>query len=168
MPSDVSIGALLQTLIASKPNGIFLELGTGTGLSLAWMLDGLGKNSKIISLDNNKQLIQVASEGLGEEDRLQLLCTEGELWLSTYAGEGFDLIFADTWPGKYYLLEKTLDMVKEGGFYVIDDMSRQANWPDGHEEKTSKLIETLDAREDFVITKMNWSTGIIIAVKKKK
>ena len=41
MSSDVHIGALLKTLVASKPGGRFLELGTGTGLSLSWMVDGI-------------------------------------------------------------------------------------------------------------------------------
>ena len=33
MPSDMYIGTFLKTLISSKPNGNFLELGTGIGLS---------------------------------------------------------------------------------------------------------------------------------------
>lgn len=49
MPSDLQTGSLLRTLVTSKPNGLFLELGTGTGLlysivlkqnkpySIAWM-----------------------------------------------------------------------------------------------------------------------------------
>ena len=31
---------------------------------------------------------------------------------------------------------------------------------------SAKLIEYLDDREDFNLTKMNWSTGIIVASKK--
>lgn len=42
MPSDVFIGTFLKTLISSKPGGRFLELGTGIGLSLCWMIDGMG------------------------------------------------------------------------------------------------------------------------------
>ena len=41
MPSDLQTGALLRTLAASKPNGSFLEIGTGTGLETAWLLDGM-------------------------------------------------------------------------------------------------------------------------------
>ncbi|MEM7108328.1 MAG: SAM-dependent methyltransferase, partial [Bacteroidota bacterium] len=50
MPSDVHIGNLLKTLIASKPNAQVLELGTGIGLSLAWMRDGLDDNSHLITV----------------------------------------------------------------------------------------------------------------------
>jgi len=53
-----------------------------------------------------------------------------------------------------------------GGFYVIDDMNAQPNWPEGHQEKVNKLIDYLEKRNDFNLTKMNWSTGIVVCVKK--
>ncbi|MBS9464145.1 class I SAM-dependent methyltransferase [Flagellimonas sp. 389] len=168
MPSDIYIGTLLKTLIASKPNGIFLELGTGIGLSMAWMLEGMDKNSKLISIDNDGELIQIANEFFGEEEQLQLIHADAVVWLSEYnEKEKFDLIFADAWPGKYSFLKETLELIKIGGFYVIDDMQKQANWPEGHKENAYSLIETLEARKDFSITKMDWSTGVIVAVKIK-
>ena len=48
MPSDFQVGALLKTLITSKPGGNFLELGTGIGLSLSWMIDGMDEQSNLI------------------------------------------------------------------------------------------------------------------------
>ena len=44
MASDYRTGALLRTLVASKPGGRFLELGTGYGA--AWISDGMDKNSR--------------------------------------------------------------------------------------------------------------------------
>ena len=52
MPSDLYIGSLLKILVSSKPNGHFLELGTGIGLSLSWMIDGMNENSTLISIEN--------------------------------------------------------------------------------------------------------------------
>ena len=40
------------------------------------------------------------------------------------------------------------------------------NWPKGHQENVDRLIEYLENRKNFNLTKMNWSTGIIIATKK--
>jgi hypothetical protein len=77
------------------------------------------------------------------------------------------MIFADTWPGKYFELEKTLALVKVGGYYIIDDMNPTDDWPEGHAEKATALIDQLEARADFLITKMNWSTGIIICTRNK-
>jgi len=56
MPSDIYIGSLLKTLISSKPGRIFLELGTGIGLLLAWMIDGMDDNSTLITVDNDPKI----------------------------------------------------------------------------------------------------------------
>lgn len=164
MSSDKYVGSLLKTLVASKPNGHFLEIGTGTGLALAWILDGVDPSSKIISIDNDLNLIKVASGAFNEDPRVHFICADGEQWIKEYNGVGFDLIFADAWPGKYSIIEKALDMLNPGGFYVIDDMLPQSGWPNGH-QKANNLINYLENRDDLYLTKMNWSTGIIIATK---
>jgi predicted O-methyltransferase YrrM len=80
-------------------------------------------------------------------------------------GQLFDFIFADTWSGKYRFLEEALALVSPSGLYVIDDMRPQPNWPEGHAEKVSHLISTLEHRSDFRITKMSWASGVILASK---
>ncbi|WKN46396.1 methyltransferase domain-containing protein [Tunicatimonas pelagia] len=165
MPSDQSVGSLLRTLVASKPNGRFLEIGTGTGLALSWILDGMNARSEVISIDNNPELIEVASEAFVGYNRVQLVCADGKQWIKQYEGGKFDVIFADSWPGKYSAIDETLNLLKLGGFYVIDDMMFQSNWPEGHQQKAETLTDYLENREDLYLTKMNWSTGIIIATK---
>ena len=59
-------------------------------------------------------------------------------------------------------------MLKPGGLYVIDDMLPQPNWPEGHAAKAEALIEILENRTDFHLTKLNWSTGVILMAKKWK
>jgi predicted O-methyltransferase YrrM len=164
--SDSMTGSLLSTLSASKPNGSFLELGTGSGLSTAWILQGMDAGSTLKTIDNNGKLVAIAKQHLGSDQRAKFIVGRGEeLILSTETGS-VDFIFADTWPGKYNHLEETLSLLKVGGIYIIDDMLPQDNWPDGHEEKASKLIEYLENRDDLFLTKMCWSTGIIICTKK--
>lgn len=166
MPSDILMGTLLKTLVASKPKGRFLELGTGMGLSLCWMLAGMDANSTLISVDNDQELINIVEHYVKDDERVTLHCTDGAEWIRNYEEEGFDLIFADAWPGKYDLLDETLALLKVGGFYVIDDMDEQPNWPEGHDKKAKTLVTELENREDLVLTKMNWSTGLMIATKK--
>ena len=166
MGSDALTCSLLRTLAHSKPAGRFLELGTGTGLSTSWILDGIDEASTLISIDNDSQLQKIADLFLGDDKRLRLVCTDGGKWIETNSNENFDYIFADTWHGKFLMLEETISMLNKGGLYIIDDMLPQANWPDGHSEKVSHLINVLEGRADLLITKMVWSTGIIIAVKK--
>ena len=165
MPSDIYIGTLLKTLIASKPKGNFLELGTGIGLSLAWMADGMDEDSRLITIDNDQDLIKIAEETFGSDLRVEIICADGGEWIRNYRGDQFDLIFADAWPGKYSFLEETLKLLKVGGFYVIDDMKVQPNWPKGHEDKANHLIEYLESRDDLNQTKIDWSTGVIICSK---
>ncbi|WP_273567002.1 O-methyltransferase [Maribacter halichondriae] len=166
MPSDVFIGTLLKTLISSKPKGRFLELGTGIGLSLAWMVDGMDTNSKLITVDNDPELIGIAEQYFGKDERIEIVGRDGTEWIKHHQKEKFDLIFADSWPGKYSEISEILDMVKTGGFYIIDDMTAQPNWPDGHQNNVDGLIDYLEKREDFTLTKLNWSTGLIISVRK--
>ncbi|MFK7813134.1 MAG: O-methyltransferase [Maribacter sp.] len=167
MPSDLYIGTLLKTLLSSKPAGRFLELGTGIGLSLSWMIEGMDLNSELITVDNDPELIDIAKQYFGEDERVQIVCEDGTVWIKNYKGAKFDLIFADAWPGKYSEIEEILDMMKVGGFYIIDDMSAQPNWPDGHDKNVEKLVSYLEQREDYNLTKMEWSTGLIIAVRIK-
>jgi len=163
MPSDKYIGTLLKTLMVSKPGGNFLELGTGIGLSLSWMVDGMDEYAKLTTVDNDFSLCEIAQGYFGKDHRVDIVCKEGSEWIKSYQGEPFDLIFADAWPGKYSELEETLSLVKAGGFYVIDDMQAQPNWPEGHQENVDKLVSYLESRPDFSICKMNWSTGVIVA-----
>jgi len=164
--SELSTCTLLKTLAASKPDSEFLELGTGTGLATAWILDGMDTNSTLISLDNDETLLNIAKENLGVDRRLTLICTDGSEWIKKNAKLKFSFIFADTWPGKYQLLNEALEMLEKGGIYIIDDMLPQANWPDGHADKVANMLTELDSREDLVITKMGWASGVVIVVKK--
>lgn len=166
MPSDILTCSLLRTLATSKPIGKFLELGTGTGLSTSWILDGMDNDSSIISFDNDEALLLIAQTFLGQDKRLNLVYADGEEWIKANLGQKFDFIFADTWHGKYLLLDEVLDMINKGGFYVVDDMLPQPNWPEGHQEKAINFIRYLESRSDLVVTKQHWATGIIIAVKK--
>lgn len=166
MTSDLYIGSFLRTLVASKPSGNFLELGTGLGLSLSWMIEGMDVNSKVVSVDNDPKLIEIANGFFGQKENVEIVCADGNEWIPQNSEAKFDLIFADAWPGKFELLVETLELLKSGGYYIIDDLNPQENWPDGHHQKVKKLLETLESRVDLVLTKMNWSTGLILATKK--
>lgn len=166
MPSDDLTGTLLRALVASKRGGKFLELGTGTGRSTAWIMDGMDTDSTLISVESEKKYIEIANKFLGHDKRLSLVHGLGENLLKSLQKETFDLIFADAFPGKYNHLEEALTLLKSGGIYLIDDMLPQQNWPRGHEKNVEILIERLENDNRFMLVKMNWSTGIIFLVKK--
>lgn len=158
--------SLLRTLAASKPNSKFLELGSGTGLSTAWLLDGMCPASHLTSLDNDAALLVILERHLGNDARLKIVCADGDEFLRSLKGQRFDFIFADTWAGKYRLLDEALALLNPGGLYVIDDMLPQPNWPEGHAAKAAQLLATLEQRRDLRMTKLFWASGIVIATKR--
>lgn len=165
MASDLHTGSLLKTLTASKPSGRLLELGTGTGLATTWIVAGMDKNSSLVTVENNELLIEVAKKNIND-NRVHFILTDGYEWIKNYSGEKFDFIFADAMSGKYDLFNKTINLLNSHAFYIIDDMLPQPNWPVGHEEKVKEFIKMIEERKDLIVTKLNWSTGIMIAVKK--
>jgi predicted O-methyltransferase YrrM len=164
MASDLYTGSLLRTLVASKAGGRMLELGTGSGLATSWIIEGMDTRSKLVTVDNNRLLIDVARQHLKDE-RIEFVCADGYTWINEYEGPLFDLIFADAMPGKYDLFEETWALLKTGGFYIVDDLLPQPNWPEGHAAKAAAFMLELENRKDIRLTKLNWSTGIIMAVK---
>ena len=168
MASEPLVGALLRMLAASKPGGQFLELGTGTGVATAWLLDGMDADSTLVSVDNDATLQRAAHGVLGSDTRLRLETSGALEFLLRQPAESFDLVFADAMPGKYEATEHALAVVKVGGFYVIDDLLPQANWPEGHAEKVQPLMERLACNIHFEVLPMVWASGVMVAVRKSR
>jgi predicted O-methyltransferase YrrM len=165
MASDLLTGCLLRTLVGTKPAGKLLELGTGTGVATAWMLDGMDAKARLVSVEIDEANLEVAKQFLGDDLRVTFIHADGGEWLRRAEPDQFDLIFADSWPGKYTHLDEALRLLKRGGLYVVDDMLPQPNWPDGHARRAEELISVLENRDGLIITKLNWSTGVIIGTK---
>lgn len=163
---DDLTGNFLRMLVASRKEIDILELGTGVGYSTSWILDGMDKTSKLYSVEIENDYSSIAKEVLGDDSRLQLIKSDGAIYIEENLNNRFDIIFADTWPGKFYLFEEVLNIVKPSGMYIIDDLNPQPNWPDGHGSKVEELITYLDSREDFFLSKLNWSTGLILMTRK--
>ncbi len=167
MVSEPLVGSLLRTLAASKPGGAFLEMGTGTGVSTAWLLSGMTADASLISVENDPALVAIAQTHLARDPRVQFAIEDGGTFLENLSttDQRFDLIFADTWTGKYTHLDIALQSLNPGGLYIIDDMLPQPNWPAGHDLKAAALIAELEHRTDFSMTKLSWGSGVILATK---
>lgn len=166
MASGRKLGSLLRALAGSVNAGRLLEVGTGTGLSLAWLIDGMDDGSILVSIDNDPELTAIARSFHGNDKRVKLICTDAAVWIKEYQGEKFDLVFADAWPGKYSELSEVLNLIRPGGMYLADDLLEQSNWPLGHETFVSGFLEYMECRTDFHHCFLNWETGILLATKK--
>ena len=166
MASEPQTGSLLRTLAASKPGGRLLELGTGTGIGTAWLLDGMDATARLETVDNDEAAVAVARKHLSRDPRVTFHLADGADFLRASAGRHFDFIFADAWPGKFSHLELALSLLAPGGVYVIDDLLPQASWPEGHGERVPPLIAALERHADLYCTRLAWSTGVVVAVKR--
>lgn len=164
--SDAATGALLRTLAASKPGGCFLEIGTGTGMATSWLLDGMDRASYLLTVDHDQAVLSFAAEQLGHHARrVEFHCEDGAAFLRSLAGEQFDLVFADAIPGKFTALEEALDLVRPGGTWAVDHMLPQPWWSPGHQERLEALLEALEARDDFALSRLDFSTGLLLATR---
>src|SRR5580704_3411931 len=166
MPSEPRTGAMLRVLATSKPGGRLLELGTGTGLCTAWLLDGMDRDARLTSVDVDPDVQAVARTFLGGDARLQIVTMDAGEFLRRQSPATFDLVFADAMLGKYELLDEALALLRPGGLYVIDDMLPQENWPEDHAPRVPRLVADLAGRPDFRIVTLAWSSGLVVVARR--
>lgn len=165
MGSESRVGALLRVLAAAKPGGRFLELGTGTGLATAWLLAGMDAGSTLVTVEADPTCAAVAKRHLGHDARLEVRIEDASAFLEATQQAPFDLIFADSLPGKYEGLERALGLLAPGGVYVIDDMLPQESWPADHAPRVDALLGELEQRRGFLRVELDWASGIVILVR---
>lgn len=110
-------------------------------------------------------VLDVAKRHLAGDEQVDFRLEDGARFLQSWTGEQFDLVFADTWPGKFNELDLALSLVSIGGMYLIDDLLPQTSWPPEHGAKVTSLIDDLRSREGFVAVQMSWSSGIMVLVR---
>jgi predicted O-methyltransferase YrrM len=167
---DDGVGRLLATLAAAVPSGgRILEIGTGAGVGLAWLLSGLGdrRDVEVVSLEKDDALAESAMAAVANWPRRVSIGHGDALEILPHIGV-FDLVFADAEGGKTEGLDLTLKAVGPRGILVVDDMLPKADdayhaslWP-----KLEAVRDSLLSAADFACTKLAWSTGAIIASRR--
>jgi predicted O-methyltransferase YrrM len=165
MPSDEKTGALLRSLAASKPGGHILELGTGTGLATAWLLDGMDAASRLVSIELDEAVLSVARKTFADDDRASFILGDARAFIDAAKPASFDIVFADAMPGKYEGLHAALSLVRIGGFYVGDDMLPQTNWPDGHQARVDQLVRLINGLPGWAVMTLDWGSGLIVGTR---
>ena len=166
LSSEPLTGRLLRVLAASKPGGRLLEIGTGVGIGTCWILDGMDAKSALVTVERDDRVSAVAKQYLGGDPRVTFVSADAEPFLTQIHDVGFDFIFADTFPGKFYLLDEALSLLNSGGLYAIDDLLPQTTWEEGHQANVDRLIDELEARSDLQTMKLNWASGLMVCTKR--
>ncbi len=163
MSSDIKTGNLLRFLAGGALGGSILELGTGTGVSTCWLLDGMDEQAKLSSVYTDSTVQQIAQKHLGEDPRVTFHTSDALELLQVMDAQSVDLLFADAWPGKFEGLDLALSKLRVGGVYVIDDLLPQSNWPQNHHSNVDRLIERLTSNPLLQTLQLNWSSGLLLA-----
>ena len=162
---EPDVGRLLRVLVAAvRRGGTVLELGTGVGVSLAWMLDGLGTRGDVqitsVELDPETAPLVARADlppfvSLETGDALDIL-RRGDRW---------DLIFADAQGGKWEGLDDTIDALLPGGMLLVDDMTPPASVSDFHRQKMVEVREKLLNDPRLVSVELAWASGLILCTR---
>lgn len=164
LSSEPEVGRLLMTLAAAvRPGGRILEIGTGTGVGTAWLIEGLRDRTdvELVTVEFDPvRARQAASAGWPafvrpiEGDALTALPELGQ----------FSLIFADAASGKLQGLELTIAALEDHGLLILDDMSF-AGRAAGIEEGIVRVRRQLLTDDRFVCCELDWSSGLLLAAR---
>jgi predicted O-methyltransferase YrrM len=163
MACDNRTGALLRTLVASKPGGLILELGTGTGVGTGWLLDGMSPDATLITIDKDWTIGTVVRQLYDHEPRVHLTHGDAGDYLTSYTGRPFDMVFVDCRPGKFDQRDALLAHLAPGAVYVGDDLMPQPTWPTDHQPRVDRFLRDLTGESRLASTVLAWSSGLVVA-----
>jgi predicted O-methyltransferase YrrM len=166
MSCDPEVGSFLATLAAAVPaHGRILELGTGAGVGLAWLVHGLAarRDVEVVSVEIDSRMAELASQAewppyvrIVQDDALAVLRSCGQ----------FNLVFADAQGGKWEGLDLTVAAVETGGQLVVDDMNPPEWMNHEHREKTLEVRLRLLSHPDLVSVEVAWASGLILSTRR--
>lgn len=164
--SNLEFGPLLRMLAASKPRGRLLEVGTGTGVGTSWLLDGMDATARLVTVERNPDVQAVAKKHLGDDPRVTFVLGDAAEYLRAAPAASVDLLFADGGVGKGRDLDLGLRVVAPGGLYIGDDLRQHLMQENGRAERMRAFEAALQARPDFAVVKLDWSSGVILAARR--
>jgi demethylmenaquinone methyltransferase/2-methoxy-6-polyprenyl-1,4-benzoquinol methylase len=163
---EPGVGRLLSVLAAAVPRcGTILELGTGAGVGLAWIVAGLGARTdvRVVSVELDPEVASVAARQ-GWPDFVQVETGDGLDVLRR--SDRWDLIFADAPGGKWYGLDDTIDALGPGGVLLVDDMTPPEFADDLHRTKTIEVRQRLLTDDRLFVVEIGWSSGVILCARR--
>lgn len=167
LSSEVGVGALLAVLAASvPPGGRILELGTGAGVGLAWLVHGLQERDdvEIVTVDVDPDLQQV-TRSAGWPPFVRFDIGDGAALLRDGALGRFSLIFADAPGGKLVGLHDAVGALAPGGSFVVDDMDLARHDDPELRVALTEVRAQLLHHPDLVTAELAFSSGVILATK---
>jgi predicted O-methyltransferase YrrM len=168
MSSEPRTGALLRTLVATKPAGRILEVGAGLGVGAAWLLDGMDAEARLICLEVHQRIGGLCQKFLADDPRVQVIITDATDWLESYDGPPFDFAFVDTTTTKFHRRDSLFKHLADGALFVADDLLPQQSWAPEHPARVEVFRKEILLEPNLVPTLMDWSSGLLVAAYRTK
>jgi demethylmenaquinone methyltransferase/2-methoxy-6-polyprenyl-1,4-benzoquinol methylase len=165
LSSEPGVGALLAMLAAAAPqNAAILELGTGAGVGLAWIVHGVRDRSdvSVVTVDTDAELLALTQSDAWPE-YVEFLSRDGSAVVRERGP--FDLIFADAVGGKLDRLDATIAAIAPRGILIVDDMDPALHDSDGLREPLQLVTQQIRSAPHLVSVELPFSTGVILAAK---
>jgi predicted O-methyltransferase YrrM len=159
------VGMLLKMLAASKPDGSLLELGTGTGVGTAWLVEGMNIGAHLVTVEIDQRLSNVAKDVISNDPRVRFEHGEAAAWLAGYDGPPFDLAFVDCRPGKFTHRDLLVRHLARGGLYIGDDLCPQPTWPSDHQPRVDRFLREMQQEPALHVVFLNWSSGLVLGAR---
>lgn len=163
---EADVGRLLAVLAAHLQAGArVLEMGTGTGVGTAWIVDGLIPRTdvRVTSVERDPQNAALAAQG-SWPDFVDLRCADALEFL----GESgtFDLIFADAQGGKWDGLDRTIAALRPHGLLLVDDMAPRPDWSVEQHTKQGQVRQTLVTSPLLTSVELDHGSGVILSTRR--
>jgi predicted O-methyltransferase YrrM len=163
---EPAVGQLLAVLSAAVPSGgRVLELGTGVGVGLAWIVSGLGDRDdvEVVSVELDPDRAAVA-EAVGWPKGVSIVIGDGAELAGTLGL--FDLIFPDAPGGKILNLDATIAALRPGGMLLVDDMDLDRHSDPDLRSGLHMVIDRLRVHPDLTSAELPFASGVVVASRR--
>ncbi|MEZ5115164.1 MAG: O-methyltransferase [Candidatus Nanopelagicales bacterium] len=147
-PVSPATGAALRLLAAATDARAVVEIGTGAGVSGAWLLAGMHPDGVLTSIDveaEHQRAARATFAGLGVAPSRARLITGRALDVLPRLTDGaYDLVFVDGDKAEYHAcLQQALRLLRPGGVVAFDNVL----WHDRVADPAQRDRDTVALRE---------------------
>ncbi len=167
LSSRPEVGLLLSVLAAAvPPRGRVLEVGTGAGVGLTWIVHGLGRRDdvEVISVDIDPDRA-ARVRAFGWPDWVSVVAGDGARFLGTPSS--FDLIFPDHPGGKVYDIQSSIAALRPGGILLLDDMEDLKERGPERSARLAGVRRQLLEDPAMVCVELPLPSGVLLAARRR-
>ncbi len=131
------VGELLHVLVGHLQTGKIAEIGTGCGVSTAWMASATSLD--LFTVDRDVRTSSVVRDLFFDLPHVHPILGEWEQILE----EGpFRFVFVDAKPAKLAGVDRIVNATEVGGLICLDDFTPIEFWPEDWKGKQDRVRET--------------------------